>query len=117
MAGVLNNPDLVATIYAITGSIFLFALFAGFARTLARVVYYLRNKSQRPRLLNRDVVVIGGLSVSFGLITLIRFLPPETRIALTQGNVVWALVTSVPACVAVCVYLYFEYAVIERRSK
>jgi hypothetical protein len=106
--------EIVQRIYTAGGAVFLLALFAGFARTLARVVYYLRNRNQRPRLLNRDVVVIGGLAISFGLITLIRFLPVETRVSLTSGNIAWALLTTVPAVVAVLVYAWYEYAIIER---
>ena len=110
----MTDLQVVQLIYTVGGSIFLIGLFAGFARTLARVVYYLRNRAERPRLLNRDVLVIGGLSMSFGLITIIRFLPPEVRVAITSGNVLWALLTTVPAIVAVLVYLYFEIWVIER---
>lgn len=114
MVGVFNNPDAVAVIYVVFGLIFLFGMFAGTARTLARVVYYLRNGTQMPRLLIRDAICWGGFSVSFGLITLIRFLPPEQRIALTLGNVLWAIATVVPSCIAVFAYLYFEVWVIER---
>lgn len=110
----MTDQAIVQLIYTIGGSIFLVALFGGFVRTLARVVYYQRNRAARPRLLNRDVLVIGGLSLSFGLITVVRFLPLETRLALTTGNVAWALITTVPACIAVLVYLYFEAFVIER---
>lgn len=110
----MTDQQLVQLVYTVGGSIFLVGLFGGFARTLARVVYYLRHKAERPRLLNRDVLVIGGLSLSFGLITVIRFLPQEARIALTTGNVAWAVLTTVPAVIAVLVYLYFELWVIER---
>lgn len=110
----VTDAETVQLIYTVGGSMFLLALFAGFIRTLARVVYYFRNQAERPRLLNRDVLVIGGLSISFGLITIVRFLPMDVRIALTTGNVAWALVTTVPAIVAVFVYAYFEYVVIEQ---
>lgn len=110
----MANADLIALIYAVTGTLFLAALFLGFLRTFARVLYYARNKAERPKLLTRDLVVMGGLSISFGLITLIRFLPQDVRIALTTGNVIWALLTTIPAVVAVCCYTWFEYRVIER---
>jgi hypothetical protein len=110
----MTDQQFVQLIYTVGGAIFLVGLFGGFARTLARVVYYLRNRAERPRLLNRDVLVIGGLSLSFGLITIVRFLPLETRLALTTGNVLWALATTVPAVLAVLVYMYFEVVVIER---
>lgn len=113
----MTDQQIVQTIYTIGGSIFLIALFAGFARTVARVIYYLQHKALRPRLLNRDFLVIGGLSLSFGLITIVRFLPLEARLALTTGNVACALITTVPACVAVCVYCWFEFRIIERPRK
>lgn len=107
----------VQLIYTITGSIFLIALFAGFGRTVARVFFYYRKKTERPRLLTRDFIVLGGLCISFGLITAVRFLPIEVRQALTTGNVAWALATTIPACVGVLVYLYYEVAVIERLKR
>lgn len=110
----MTDQQIVQTIYTIGGSIFLIALFAGFARTVARVIYYLQHKALRPRLLNRDFLVIGGLALSFGLITVVRFLPLEARLALTTGNVLWALMTTVPACIAVLTYAWYEYRVIER---
>lgn len=112
----MTDAQLVQFIYTAGGSVFLLALFTGFARTLARGLYYLRHKKDRPRLLNRDLLWGGGVSISFGLITVIRFLPPDTRIALTQGNVAWAVLTSVPACIGVLVYAYYEFFVIERPS-
>lgn len=110
----VNNPGLVSTIYFIAGVLFLVGLFIGAVSTLARVVFYRANGTKRPRLLTRDVLVYGGLALSFGLIAGVRLLPLEVRLALTTGNVGWALATSVPAVVAMVVYCYFELAVIER---
>lgn len=110
MAVVLTTDS----VYLVGGIVFLTFLFGGFVRTLARVVYYASNRAERPKLLTRDVLVIGGLSVSFGLITIVRFLPLEARLSLTSGNVLWALVSTVPACFAVIVYAAYEYLIIER---
>lgn len=110
----MTDVQLVQLIYAAGGTVFLLALFAGALRTLARLAFYLRNRAERPRLLNRDVLVIGGLSISFGLIAIVRFLPPETRQAITQGNLWWAVGSTVPGVVAALVYAYFEWFVIER---
>lgn len=110
----MTNPQAVQLIYTILGWVFLLALLAGFSRTAARVLYYARHKGTRPRLLTRDVIVYGGFSITFGLITLVRLLPQDDRVALTTGNVLWALSTTVPACIAVLTYLYFELFIIER---
>lgn len=114
MAGVLNNPDGVAAVYYVGGIIFLLGLFAGTGRTMARVVYYRWKGIARPRLLTRDAIVYGGFSTSMALITVIRFLPLEQRLAFATGNVLWALATTLPACIAVVAYTYFEFFVVER---
>jgi hypothetical protein len=109
---VFNNPALVQTIYFVAGSLFLGGLFLGALTTIARVVYYRIHRTARPRLLTRDLIVYGGLALSFGLITLVRFLPVETRQQVTTGNVLWAIATTVPAVLAVLYYCYIEIFVI-----
>ena len=108
----VSNTEAVALIYAVLGSFFLGGLFIGSVTTLGRVVYYRAKGVARPRLLTRDVLVYGNLSVGIGLITAIRFLPPEVRVAMTTGNIGWALATSLPFVIAVFVYCYYELAVI-----
>lgn len=112
----LNDPGLVAVIYLVSGIVFLGGFAIGALTTLARVLYYFLHHIQRPRLLTRDVIVWGGLALSFAQITAVRFLPPDLRVQLTQGNVVWALATTIPAVVSVCTYVYFEMWVIERTT-
>jgi hypothetical protein len=114
---VFNDPDAVALVYFVGGVTFLLALFAGTAWTLARVAYYVAVGEPRPRLLTRDLIVYAGFSISFGLITLIRFLPLDQRLALTTGNVLWALATTGPACIAVLTYLYYEVFVVKLGAK
>ncbi len=114
-----DNPAGVDFVYVLGGSIFLVALFAGFGWTLVRFVYYVLFVPRRewPVLLIRDVLSTGGLAFSFGLIAGIRFLPIETRLAITTGNVLWALLTTVPAAFGATVYLAFEAFVIRLRPK
>jgi hypothetical protein len=111
---VVNNPEIVAAIYLVAGVLFLGGFVIGALTTLARVLYYRIHNIRRPRLLTRDVVVWGGLAVSFALISAVRFLPAEVRMQFTAGNVGWALATSIPAVAAVLTYVYFELWVIER---
>ena len=113
----MSNTETVALIYALAGSIFIGGLVFAVVLTGARVVYYARNDQPRPRLLTRDIIVKGGMALSFLPIALVRFLPPEARSQLTTGNVAWALVTAVPAALAILVYLYFEIWVIERAGR
>lgn len=106
--------EAVSLIYVIAGSVFLIGLLLAVVSTGARVIWYMRHDEPRPRLLTRDVLVKGGLCISFGLIAGVRFLPPDQRSLITTGNVAWALLTSVPAAFAMVVYLYYEIAVIKR---
>lgn len=110
----LSNPGVVATIYTLGGIVFLGGFAIGAMTTLARVLYYFLHRIQRPRLLTRDVIVWGGLALSFAQIAIVRFLPPDIRNGLTAANVGWALSTTLPAVLAVCTYVYYELWVIER---
>lgn len=108
----MSSTDAVALIYVIAGSFFLGGLFVGTITTLARVVYYRAKGAPRPRLLTRDILVYGSFSLGIGLITAIRFLPPEVRVAMTTGNIGWAVATSLPFVVGVAVYCWFEIFII-----
>ena len=107
-----DNPDGVTAVYALGGSTFLVLFVAGLLWTTVRYLYYVLNRIPKPRLLTRDFIVWGGLSMSFGIISAIRFLPLEERLALTAGNVAFALATTIPAIVAAATYFYFEAFVI-----
>lgn len=109
----LDNPDAVALVYGIGGSAFLLLFAAGTIWTLARVLYYRVVGEAIPLILKRDAVVNGSFCLSFGLIVVIRFLPLDSRIALTSGNVWWALLTTLPAVLAALTYLVFEVFVIK----
>lgn len=125
----MTNADLIATIYGIGGTVFLGGFLVAVVTTGARVMWYVRHKGEAlppwpgitdpgvvaiPRLLTRDVIVKSGMFISFGMIAALRFLPPETRIAFTAGNVGWALLTTIPAVVAILTYDYFELRVIPK---
>jgi hypothetical protein len=114
---VFDNPDGVAAIFGIGGIVYLAALLAGFVRTVVRLRIPAADwpEGHRPQLLVRDVLVIGGFAVSSTAVVLIRFLPLSERLALTQGNVLWALLTTIPSCVAVLTYVWFELFVIGKR--
>lgn len=126
----MSNAEIVAAIYGVGGTIFLAGFLVAVVTTGARTIWYLRHRGQAlpplpawshvpeyvamPRLLTRDIIVKGGMFISFGLIAALRFLPPEDRVAFTSGNVAWALLTTLPAVIAICVYDYFEMRVIPR---
>lgn len=112
----MTDADTVRTIYLVGGSIFILGLLLSLVTTGGRVLYLVRQKRRRPELLYRDLVVMGGLAASFVLIASVRLLPPELRSAITSGNVLWAAATTLPAVVAVLVYLYFELFVIRREG-
>lgn len=126
----MSSADIVAVIYGIGGTLFLAGFLVAVVTTGARTLWYLRHRGQplpplpvwpvtaevvaMPRLLTRDIIVKGGMFISFGLIAAIRFLPPETRTHFTAGNIWWALLTTLPAVIAILVYDYFELRVIPR---
>lgn len=114
----MYSLDLVAAIYGLVGTVFLVGLALAVLTTGARVIYYVRyDRPATPRLLLRDILVMGSLALSFGLIVLVRFLPPDVRTSLTVGNVVWALITSIPAAFAMLVYCYYELVVVRRLKR
>lgn len=96
------------------GTFFLF-LFIGTSSTLSRLVYYRSHGYRRPKLLIRDAWMIGGFSLSFGLILIARVLRASgVDVSSLSTNLLWTLATAIPAIIAVGVYAYFEVAVIER---
>lgn len=107
----MSNAELVGAINTIAFALFAVLLAAGAARTFARLVYYRRHRARRPRLLNRDAVMIGGLTFAIGLILLSRATGTSSQF---RESVAWALLTDLPALLAVAVYCWFEYRVIER---
>ncbi len=102
---------------ALNGAVFLVALLCGSLVTVSRVIYYYRNRLERPRLLTRDLVVIGGVAWTAALLVI-------SRVAQVFGldtsglreSLLWAVATGVPASVAALTYTYYEVFVIERRS-
>ena len=90
-------------------------LLIGTGSTLARYAYYRAHGFRRPKLLVRDAFLVGGFSISFGLILLVRVLRAAGLD--TSGlatNPWWSLASSLPAIVAVAVYAYVEVFVIEK---
>lgn len=104
----MDTTDIVNAVAAI---LFVLFLFAGFARTSARLVYYLQHRAQRPRLLNRDVVLIGGFAIPTGAILLVRWLGLT---AYVRDNLLWTLGTDIALVGAVGTYAYYEWFVIEK---
>lgn len=107
----MDEAEAVMTFNAVVFLVFTLLLFAGAVRTFARLVYYARSNVPRPRLLNRDAVMIGGFALSFGAILFVRALGlgPVVR-----DSLAWAVFTAVPALIAVAVYAAYEWFVIER---
>lgn len=92
---------------------FLVMVSVGAGATLARVVSY--GRSHRPRLLTRDVQVIGGLALTVGMLFAVRVARAiGFDVSGLSTNVVWTLATAGPVLWAVSVYAYFELFVIEK---
>lgn len=110
----MTNAEIIALVYGVGGTIFLSGFFVAVVTTGARVLWYMRHARPRPRLLNRDIIVKGGMFIGFGLIAALRFLPPEARIAFTANNVAWAVITTLGPVIAIVTYDWFEIRVIPR---
>lgn len=120
----MSPVEQIQVIYAVGGTVFIAGFLVAFVTTGARFLWYVRHSGhalppvanrlydpdvvRMPVLLRRDMITKGGMFLSFGLIVLLRFLPQETRIAYTTGNVPWALITTIPACIAILVYDWYE---------
>lgn len=105
---------MVELINAVAFLVFTIALAAGAGATLARVIRYSVHGIPRPRLLTRDVQVIGGLALTMGTILAVRFLRVlGVDTAGLATNLWWILFTTIPVLWAVIVYAYYELVVIE----
>lgn len=107
--------NVVDVVNSITFAAFFVLLAVGTVSTAARVAYYRVHNEERPRLLIRDLLMIGGFSLSFGAILLVRVLRAlGLDVTGLSTNVWWAIGSALPAVIAVAVYAWFELFVIER---
>jgi hypothetical protein len=90
-------------------SSFTACLAASAYRIIARALSYRRRGQPIPRLLPRDLVLVGGLLVPFATILLARSMDWAVR-----GNLVWQLATGIPAVAAVAVFTWYEFRVIDQ---
>lgn len=112
----MTDAEIVALVYSV--GLLAFAAFAlvGALTTAARIAYYLAHERERPVLLYRDAVVMIGFATTFGLLLIGRVLVRSGAISAEslRDNVIWAVLTTAPAVIAVATYVYFELFVIER---
>jgi hypothetical protein len=98
--------------YAIFASALFTALLdVGLLATLGRAYWRISRGYKIPRLMARDLALMGGLAWPFCLILAVRTLPEAERVMLI-GSLEWALITSVPPIIGIAVWDYFELFVI-----
>ena len=103
------------TVSALILIVFTGLLLVAVISTGSRWLRYQHTKFRRPRLLNRDVVMVVGLAVPFVVILSVRALGLQSAITGEDGPHLWyLLVTGIPPIIAIAVYDYFELRVIER---
>lgn len=103
---------------ALNSIVFLVALVISLFETIRRVILYRIQGYPRPRLLTRDVIVIGGFAWTASLLLIARaFGALGADISGLSSNILWVSATGIPATVAVVTYAYFEIFVIERGRK
>lgn len=106
----LENASIADLIYGVGVIAFFGCLLLGATTTIARIAYYRVNRYRRPKLLVRDAVLVTGFAVSLGAVFVARAL----GLTGLRNNVLWAVLTTIPALVAVGYYAYVELFVIER---
>lgn len=87
-------------------------LAASTLRIWARIYRFLRHKQTVPTLLWRDFHFMNGLALPFAAILVVRFLGISM-----QGHLWWVLLTGMSACIAITIWAYYEYFVIDDRER
>lgn len=95
---------------AIALLLFVGAVLVGFISTVVRIVNLWRGGVELPILIWRDAQVIGGLALSFLVISVHRVIG-----APFAENVWYSIVTAAPAVYGVLAYCYYEIAVVGHR--
>lgn len=108
----MTDTDLSEAISLVAFVVFTVLLAIGAVSTLVRAVRYAHAGQTWPRLLIRDLILIGGLGLDFALILGVRFSGISLR-----GNVPWVVVTSLLAIVSIGTYVWFELRIIERGDR
>jgi hypothetical protein len=106
----VENADLVALVNIVALVAYAGLLLFGAVLTAARLLLYAMGRVTRPRLLNRDLIFIGGHAMTMLLILVIRVVP-EWGTAV-RGQLWWTVLTAAPALAGVAAYVYFEVFVI-----
>lgn len=110
----MTEKDAYETITLATFVVFTALLLVGAVSTLVRAIRYLHAGQPWPRLLVRDLILIGGLGMVFAMILLVRALGLSSTVV---DNVPWALVTGAVAIISIGTCVFFELFVIEKGDR
>jgi hypothetical protein len=110
----VTDDTLYQTVTFIAFVLFSIAVFVGATSTLVRAIRYTHAGQAWPRLLIRDLLMVGGLGVVLALILGARALGLG---AFLVGNVPWAVFTGVIAVASVAAYDFYELFIIEKGSR
>lgn len=102
---------MIETLNALILVTFLFLLGLGTTTTVIRGLRFMAVGIPLPQLLVRDIISKLGLAVPLVLIFSVRWLLGST--ASLSGNLLWVLVTSLPALIGVGVYCYYELVILD----
>lgn len=108
----MAEADLARWISLISFVIFTILLWICSTSILVRALRYRQRKRTIPRLLFRDLFLMGGLATAFALSILVRALGLAAE---AERSAVWALVVGTLGTGALATFLYFEIFVIERK--
>lgn len=110
----MSDESLYEAVTFVSFVIFTVFLLVGALSTLTRAIRYAHAGQAWPRLLIRDLVLVGGLGLVFAMILGVRALGVGPSLA---GNVPWAVFTGGIAVVSVATYCYFELFIIEKGDR
>lgn len=110
----MNDLTLYQTVTFATFALFTILLMVGALSTLTRAIRYTHAGQTWPRLLKRDLILVGGLGLVFGMMLGGRALGLA---AILANNVPWAVLTGAIAIYSVAVYSYFELFIVEAGTR
>lgn len=105
----MTEDQVIEVVNVLILAAFTFLLVIGFLTTLIRRFGLILKRIPAPRLLPRDLTLLGTLSWPFALILLVR---AEELTRVVVGQLWWVLLTGIPPVFGVAVYVYYEIFVI-----
>lgn len=103
------SVDTQRTLAIVLTAVYTALLLVGFSSTLARAYQFRRRSIRAPRLLLRDIILVGGHAVSLVAVLGAR---ASGSLASASASPMWWLLAGGAPVFAIAVYVYYELFVI-----